>query len=214
MSEPRLILLHPANVSTEAFAKLVGPLPFDCVYPRAGNGSRWDHTGESADVAALMGIEAQFICGYSSGGFMALRMLHERPYRGAMVVAAGWLKAYRTLPVPKVPLMLVHGTMDQQVPYGGTKYVSGADSTAWTFVRALGLEDVDSDDGKLPNPSADGCHAYLQNWADKMKLYTIVNGGHTYPTGPRTVYQPPSLGRVCRDFDASVALSDFFRSLP
>lgn len=206
----RIVLLHPAGVEPSDFAKLVGPLPFDCVYPRAANGSRWAHLGDSPDVAALMGIEAQFICGYSSGGFMALRMCVEKQYRGCMVVAAGLVKYWAPKPTP---LMVCHGTADERVPYSGSQDVLGALDTAQAMKKLLMLKGR----GTITdlNTADDGCGAFLETWGrpPRVKLYAVVNGGHTYPTGPRTVYQPPELGRVCRDFDASVALSEFFRSL-
>lgn len=212
MTTPRLLLLHPADTTPEAFAKLVGPLPFDCVYPRAANGSRWAHLGESADVAALMGIEADFVCGMSSGAFMAARMLERKDYRGACLVAGGFTKALRPRPTP---LLLVHGTLDAKVPYGGSGYVLGALETAQAMKKLLMLKGRGTITN-LPNTADDGCSAFLETWGrpPRVKLYTVVNGGHQWPTGPRTVYQPPELGRVCRDFDATSEMVSFFRGLP
>lgn len=208
-TNPRLILLHPAGVEPSDFAKLVGPLPFDCVYPRAANGSRWAHLGESADVAALMGIEADYIMGFSSGAFMCARMLEEKQYRGAMMVAGGFIKALRPRPTP---LLLVHGTLDAQVPYAGTSTTLGPLDTA-DEMRALLKLPRRSTSTVLDADKDDGATATRFDWSGRVVLYRCDRAGHTYPTGPRRVWQPPSLGRVCRDFDASLKMCEFFTQL-
>ncbi|SFA74029.1 polyhydroxybutyrate depolymerase [Cellulomonas marina] len=79
-------------------------------------------------LAASHGTDARRVLavGFSNGGLMALRLLHERdhPLAGAAVVAM-------TMPVPAdfllpvgraerpVPVLLVHGTADRVVPYRG-----------------------------------------------------------------------------------------------
>jgi polyhydroxybutyrate depolymerase len=53
-------------------------------------------------------------------------------------------------------------------------------------------------------------------WAEgkggtEVVLLRVENGGHTWPGGPK--YLPEGfIGRVCRDFDATAVIWEFFKS--
>jgi polyhydroxybutyrate depolymerase len=88
-------------------------------------------------LAATHGVERVFAAGYSNGGQMVIRLLHDEPalLTGAVIIAAT-LPAPENLllpspvlaPVPR-PVVLVHGTKDPIVPYDGGEM-------RW-YVRAL-----------------------------------------------------------------------------
>lgn len=204
---PRVTVLHAAGVTPENMAKLVGPMPgFHLLFPEAANGERWDHLF-GADVDFLRGVGGDFICGFSSGAFMCARMLEVRQYLAAVMVAGGFIKALRPKPTP---LMLIHGTEDKQVPYGGTRYVHGALETAIVMRKALGIA-ASPTHKTIPNRNKlDGCTAYIDGWAGRVKLFTVVGGGHTWPSGAGN---PPALGRVCRDFSATADMAEFFKGI-
>jgi polyhydroxybutyrate depolymerase len=47
----------------------------------------------------------------------------------------------------------------------------------------------------------------------EVLLYVEEGAGHTWPGGPQ--YLPKAIiGRVCRDFDATQAMWDFFKAHP
>jgi polyhydroxybutyrate depolymerase len=65
-----------------------------------------------------------FILGHSNGGFMATRIMCDAPelINGAIIVAGStWLDETRCGRVGKVPLLSVHGTADDTIPYAGIK---------------------------------------------------------------------------------------------
>ena len=66
----------------------------------------------------------------------------------------------------------------------------------------------------LPDRARDGCRVRVDAWQEcrsssAVVLYRIEGGGHTWPGGRQ--YLPRALvGRVCRDFDATETIFDFF----
>lgn len=210
----KIVVLHSAGTTPAAMAKLVGPLPpgWAALYPQAKNNLRWDHLGNN-DVPALMALGGDFICGYSSGAFMAMRMTRQRQYKGAMMLAGGLLHPYLSLPLPfPCPTMLVHGTADRQVPYDGVEYAyeSGLDE-ALALKRLLAAGPQSG--ALIPNTQNDGCRAYYDDWAGAfapVRLYTVVNGGHTWPGSKLNAF---GLGRTCMDFSATAEMVKFFGGL-
>lgn len=209
----RILMLHPTGTTPANFAKLVGSFDnFEAVYPQAKNGLRWDNLG-TADAGNLLALCAkegiEFVAGMSSGAFMAARLMELYQFKGAAMVAGGFIKALK----PRMtPLLLVHGTSDTVVPYAGTSTTLGARETALVMKWAHGITG-NAKRTKIPNTAADGCSAYVDDWEGKVKLYTVTNGGHTWPVGARTVWQPPGAGRVSHDLDTGPTMGEFFRSL-
>jgi polyhydroxybutyrate depolymerase len=80
------------------------------------------------EIAATHGIQRVIAVGYSNGGQMVFRLLHDAPelLAGAVVVAAtmpdraGFLGEFSDAPIDRpVPVALVLGDADQIVPYAG-----------------------------------------------------------------------------------------------
>jgi polyhydroxybutyrate depolymerase len=162
--------------------------------------------------------------GYSNGGQMVMRLLHEEPhlFAGALIVAA-------TMPTPAgfllsdatpadVPTVIVHGTHDRIVPFEGGRMawwaramfaVGGetlsAEQTAGYFARARGITDGPH---RRPLPAASrSTHvervAYSGGAASDVVLYTVHGGGHTIP-GPTP--SPRVLGRTSADLSLTEVL--------
>lgn len=210
---PLVLMLHPFATTPEAFAKLVGDVPgFRCVYAECANGSRWDHLGMT-DAPWLLELCDQLgitlVGGMSAGAFMTARLVQDRQFKGAAMVAGGFIKALRPRPTP---LMVVHGTEDAQVPYSGTSTTLGAAGTAATMRALLNLP-LRKTKTVLDADKTDGCLATRFDWSKRVLLYRCDGAGHTFPTGARPVWQPPGAGRVSHDLDTGPTMAEFFRGL-
>ncbi len=184
-----------------------------------------------ADLAAESEVPPGrvFVTGISNGGFMSLRLACEA---ADLVAAAAPVtatlseaQAARCRPSLPVSLLLVNGTEDPLVPYrGGTVKVLGSRrgqvlSTAATvdrFVEGNGCR-PEARVGDLPDRDpADGTRTRVHEWEGcrrgaSVHLYEVRGGGHTWPGGWQ--YLPQALiGPVARDFEASEAIWEFFRT--
>ncbi|WP_236791568.1 PHB depolymerase family esterase [Amycolatopsis sp. GM8] len=173
-----------------------------------------------------------FAAGYSNGGQLVMRLMHEVPglLAGAAVFSA-------TMPAPEsfhlpagmppvtpLPVLLIHGTKDPIVPYrGGTMSgwarrmfkVGGTalsmPATAEYFARRNGI----SATPVITRPP-NGTGARGKTWVEQtdyreagqpaVRLLTIHNGGHTVP-GPRKA--PFILGRTNQEISAASATAEF-----
>ena len=78
------------------------------------------------EMSAKHDIDAKkvYIAGYSNGGQMVIRLIHEWPYpfAGAVIIAATQPVAANFLAASRetsLPILLIHGTSDPIVPYNG-----------------------------------------------------------------------------------------------
>jgi polyhydroxybutyrate depolymerase len=194
-------------------------------------------------VAATHGIDPDHVVtvGYSNGGQMVLRLLHEAPelVAGAVVVAA-------TMPVPEdflagepgaparpTPIALVHGTADRIVPFAGGRMrrwaemlfrVGGralsAPETASYLARRNGIE-AEAQRSTVPRrPGSDGRTSVIrtlhaQEGRPSVTFYEVRGGGHTLP-GPTAA--PRLIGRSASDITlldlTAQALTDAAPSRP
>jgi polyhydroxybutyrate depolymerase len=167
-----------------------------------------------------VGGDRVFAVGYSNGGQMVIRLLHEAPgmLAGAAVIAA-------TMPAPEnfllpdavpaaLPVLLVHGTKDPIAAYGGGELgwvlrrvfqVEGrtlsAPETAAYFAAHNGIT---AEPTTTPVPVAKGPGVkrteYRQDGRPPVILCTVVGGGHTVP-GPGRA--PFVVGRSTHEVDAA-----------
>ncbi|MFF3460727.1 alpha/beta hydrolase family esterase [Streptomyces sp. NPDC002730] len=169
---------------------------------------------------------AVYVVGFSNGGQMVIRLVHEMP---AVLAGAAILSA--TQPVPEnfapnaaqnqpLPVLLIHGTKDPLVPYAGGM------ASMWGFrPRGLGLSAQEtaayyaSRNGITTAPTTTPVEAaeagrtkvertdYREQGHQPVTLYTVHGGGHTIP-GPKRA--PRILGRTAQNFRAADLISDFF----
>ncbi|WP_281427184.1 alpha/beta hydrolase family esterase [Microbacterium marinilacus] len=166
--------------------------------------------------------EAVTAVGYSNGGQMVFRLLHEAPelLSGAVIVAAampdraGFLAGFSEESDRSVPIALVNGTADRIVPFAGGRMswwaramfkVGGvtlsAAETARYFARRNGVT-AEPTTALLPERSPGRRNAriretaYRQAGSAPVTSYAVLGGGHTVP-GARPA--PRVLGRTGRD---------------
>jgi polyhydroxybutyrate depolymerase len=180
-------------------------------------------------LAARYGADASrvYVIGFSSGGAMVLRLLHEIPARlsGAAVISATQPAPENfppyTDPAVPVPVVLFHGTRDRLVPYeGGMASLWGlfprglgqsAPQTAAYYAARNGITAAPSVQRLDGAPTADATEIertdYRQAGHAPVTLYTIRGGGHVIP-GPGKA--PRIMGRATRRLVAAEAIGEFF----
>ncbi|WP_369392437.1 PHB depolymerase family esterase [Streptomyces sp. CG1] len=171
-----------------------------------------------------------YVVGFSNGGQMAIRLVHEIPalLAGAAVISATQPADENFAPTNPVhhplPIMLVHGTKDPLVPYGG-----GMASMWGLRPRGLGLsapqtahyyaqrnqisaEPVTEQVGEIERGGSRGTRTsvtalhYRQPGRQPISLYTVNGGGHTIPG---TKKAPFLMGRTDLTFDTVAAVAAF-----
>ncbi|MDR7277388.1 alpha/beta hydrolase family esterase [Catenuloplanes atrovinosus] len=166
-----------------------------------------------------------YAVGYSNGGGMVIRLLHERPdlIAGGAVIAAGqpapdnFLLRDDDLPIEPRPVMIIHGTRDPVVPYDGgqlalwARYLFrahgallSAPDTAAYFAARNGITAAPVTTSLTAEVTRTDHH---QDGHEPVRLYTVHGGGHTIP-GP--VPSPALIGRTTRDLHTGPAIEDFF----
>jgi len=169
-----------------------------------------------------------FSTGISNGGFMSQMLAARLSARIAAVapVAAGMAPAVAASLRPSTPVsvLVMNGTEDPLVPYGGGPVARNRGETIsteeiirkWAAAnRCTGnpvtmlLPDTDPADGtRATKTSYTTCAQH-----SVVVLYRIEGGGHTWPGGPQ--YLPRALvGRVSRDLNASEVIWQFFAAHP
>ncbi len=151
--------------------------------------------------------------GMSNGGFMSYLLACELSNQIAAVasvtgsIAPGKLTSCN--PTHPTPIMQIHGTNDQTVPYTGSSGVGAPIEDVVDYWRNFNSTRFDLED-TLPNiNTTDGSeavhirHTHGDSCVD-VEFYKILNGGHTWPG---TAF---SSAGTNHDFDASEKIWQFF----
>lgn len=250
---PVVIALHGATMTGPLMAWFSGldakadAAGFIAVYPN-GTGQRssyfWNAgncCGEAArtdvddvafvravldDLATAHRIDTRrvFATGISNGAMMAYRLAAELSDRVAAVApVAGTMACGEPRPTRPVPVLHIHGTEDEFVPFGGgrgPKSISGvphrsvADTVA-AWVRANGCRKEPADVEELPDRGGDGTKVTRTTYRGdtagaEVVLVTIEGGGHTWPGRPGSA----ALGRSTRNVSANDLIWEFFERHP
>lgn len=206
---------------------------------RWNDGRVFEGSTDSDDVAFINGlidylIDTQpvdpqriYVTGISNGGFMSFRLGCQLSQRiaGFAAVTAMLSEALAPNCAPQRPLkfLLINGTADPLLPYDGGTVTLPPDNTPRGEVRstAESLAFWAAHNGCAPEPlyaglpdsnPRDGSRVEITTYAGceaATTLYTVVNGGHTWPGGEQ--YLPAALiGGTNRDMDASETIWAFF----
>jgi polyhydroxybutyrate depolymerase len=228
---PLVIALHGAGETGKDFAddtgfsRLADREGFLVAYPSAGSpNSFWNISGatpgandvealerslDQLEGAACVDSARVFVTGVSNGGGMTARLACDLSERlaGAASVAGG----YRSLPTCKperpLPVLEIHGTADQVVPYGGKPPDFNGSVTRWLAQWRR----IDGCHGKAdrlkPAPGVTEIAWRHCSAGTRVEHVRLDGQAHGWPGGSRT--EPPPA-----PFAATWRTWQFFRSLP
>lgn len=175
------------------------------------------------DVEHALNVDKKriYVTGLSNGAMMSYRLASEMSDRiAAIAPVAGTMAIEKYAPSRPIPVLHFHGTKDTLVPYNGPDKTAevpkfmrfrSVDDTILTCVRANGAAEQPTEteiDAKEPNLRIK-CKTYANGKADVI-LYTIENGGHTWPG---SMLAPAFLGLSTRHFSANEVMWDFFKNI-
>lgn len=244
---PLVVVLHGSGSSgqtlgqTYGFAPMVRRRELIAAYPDAVDGN-WRATDSDVrfidavidDVLKHERVDPArlFVVGASSGGMMVFHWLPRTKHRirGAGTVIAGMPRrvAARFALKHPVDVMMINGTEDPLIPYGGGWGAPGEPRNSGPrSAELLPVEHVAqriaSENGIEAKPRAlgvpdtapdDGCTANVIRWHGakaRVSLIRVQGGGHVPPGGSQ--YLPiEKIGRACRDFHHAEAMWAFFQS--
>lgn len=164
-----------------------------------------------------------YAVGLSEGGFMSLRLgcaLGDR-FAAVAAVGAAMPKTMICLPARPVSAVMIDGTSDPVVPYGGgtehnlnLKTLSVEDSAkAWAKIDRCGEKPEKS---KLPEKDKGGMETKVDTYtgcqqASQVVLYSVKGAGNTWPGGEQ--YEPENtVGKTSSDLDANQVIWSFLVS--
>ena len=171
-----------------------------------------------------------FVVGFSNGGQMAMRLVHEVPelLAGAAVIGAGMPTPdgflFPHAPAHPLPVLLVHGTRDRIAPYRGGRMsrwaerlfqvggtVLSAPGTAAHFAGRNGIT-VAPRTTREPGPAGEAGRTWVERTDHEepgrppVRLLTVHGGGHSVP-GPRRA--PRVMGRTERRLSTAASAAAF-----
>ena len=169
-----------------------------------------------------------FATGISNGGIFSHYLASNLAGRiAAIAPVAGGLADpfYRSFaPSQPVSVFVLQGAADPLMPFDGGAVafrrgqIIATDETVRLW-RQLDHTRVLPATGVLPDiDPVDGCRVRWSSWGGgrlntEVLLYVQEGAGHTWPGGSQ--YLPKSvIGGVCRDFDATQAIWNFFKAHP
>lgn len=205
---------------------------FIVVYPNgvsnAWNVGWWTSYNEGIDDAGFLSalidtvskkytVDAQrvYSCGMSNGGFMSYRLACELNKKVAAIASVTGSMSdstlyYCTSPRP-VPVLEIHGTADNTVPFNGSQGMIPIDNVIgyWkqknetTTSVTTPLPDINTSD----NSTVTRYHYGNGYEGAEVVLLKVQNGGHTWPG----TFPVASLGNTNQDIKASGEIWTFFR---
>jgi polyhydroxybutyrate depolymerase len=228
---PLVIALHGAGetgndfANDTGFSRLADREGFLVAYPSAGGPNAfWNISGqvpgandvealerslEQLEGAACVDDSRVFVTGVSNGGGMTARLACDLSERlaGAASVAGGYRSLPPCRPDRPLPVLEIHGTADQVVPYGGKPPNYGGSVARWLSQWRR----IDGCQGKAdrlrPAPGVTEIAWRHCTAGTRVEHVRLDGAAHGWPGGPRT--QPPPA-----PFAATWRTWEFFRSLP
>jgi len=176
---------------------------------------------DSSVAAYPVDTKRVYMTGFSDGAMMTLRYACQRPDKIAAAAAVSGVMLKNLVnvcssPMRATPMAMINGTADTIVKYSPGKYaisITVPDSAKhWAKINGCGAAPVVT---KLPNVStSDGTTVQLSSWlgcatGNAVQLYTINNGGHTWPGSP---YNASKQGVTSYDINGTLAVWEFVRA--
>jgi len=168
-----------------------------------------------------------YAAGLSEGGFMSLRVGCALSDRIAAVAALGAAmpKTMICVPTRPVPLVMINGTSDPVVPYGGgTEHnrnlrVISVEDTAKAWARIDRCAEK-PDKSKLSAQAKGGMETKVDTYNGcqqnaQVVLYSVKGAGNTWPGGEQYEAEK-TIGKTSQDLNADDVIWKFFatRTLP
>jgi polyhydroxybutyrate depolymerase len=159
-------------------------------------------------------VNSVYSCGMSNGGFMSHTLacsLNNKIAAIASVTGSMFVTQYGTcVPGRVVPVMQIHGTADNTVPYIGNTSMIAIDTLMKYWVRHDQCNPVPEVTNVPDVNLADSCSAIHYVYKDgslgtSCELYKIIGGGHSWPGSPYKI------AVTNEDFNASEKIWLFFR---
>ncbi|HEX3659620.1 MAG TPA: PHB depolymerase family esterase [Pirellulales bacterium] len=174
------------------------------------------------DLATVVNVDPKrvYATGVSNGGMMCYRLAADLSQRiAAIAPVAGTMTFSECKPARPVSIIHFHGTKDQFVPLEGKKGVIIQFRPIDKIMRAWAAIDGCPTTPKLellPDKANDGTRVTRTTYGpgkegSEVVLYTIENGGHTWP-GRNPGFQ--FLGKSTQDISANDLIWDFFQRHP
>jgi polyhydroxybutyrate depolymerase len=250
---PTVLALHGSLLNAQIMIKTMGLEPLvdredlAAVYPNAIAGQWNDGRAAAAawggrrrdDVAFLRALvehlvrtgvsdpQRVYVTGFSNGGMMTFRLMCEATevFAAAAVIAAPLPAelAGGCKPAKPIPMLVMSGTADPFMPYGGGQVAFGSGRVLSINETVRFLRDVNgcTDSAKLNRlpdiDRNDGSQVVVESWtncssAAPVVLYRIEGGGHRIPRrGEGMPFVDIVLGKSNHDFDAAEAIWSFFK---
>ena len=175
--------------------------------------------------AAAVDLSRVYVNGFSNGGGMSVRIACQAADQVAAIgtVAAAVVEFRDCAPAHPVPVLAFHGTADPIVPYEGGDVRAqplreGAEQTRapthllgaeqWTARWAEGNGCTPKPESIPPQGDVRGVQYTHCNQGADVILYTIEDGGHTWPGGVPI----PIVGKTTRAIDATEEMWRFFQA--
>lgn len=168
----------------------------------------------------LIDAKRVYATGMSNGAMISYRLACELPHRiTAIAPVAGTLMSTLAQDARKVPVLHIHGTADQNVPFNGgvgSKSIVKINFTSVqksldTWIKHNGCKTMPTVTNFL-NTTNDGMintrTIYANNTAP-VELITIQGGGHSWPGSPAV--RRKQKGQITADFHAEDVIWDFFK---
>ena len=219
------------------FSAIADTANFIVVYPQGlfrniiagGSGNHWNaHFGTDVDDLGFINrlidylytdynidLKRVYATGMSNGGYMSYHLACELSDRIAAIASVtGAMVATQEMNCPierPIPLMQIHGTADDVVPYNGAPPLQASIPDIvdfWVSQNACSLPPTEVEVADI-NTSDNSMASYQHYFCDagtEVIFYTIENGGHSWP-GAIPLAQ---LGVTNQDFNASEVIWAFF----
>ncbi|MFN5291753.1 MAG: alpha/beta hydrolase family esterase [Planctomycetia bacterium] len=173
------------------------------------------------DLGTMVTVDAKrvYACGMSNGGMMCYRLAAELSERiAAIAPVAGTIAIGESRPSRPVPVMHVHGSKDQVVPFEIRKdnrppfmHLKGVMESIDVWVKINGCEDRPRTETISSDPSdlkvTQTVYGGGKNGTEVV-LVLVDGGGHTWPG-----QQPPVgfIGKSTKSISANDLIWEFFR---